>query len=137
MPLWLFDFYFVLCTLSHLFVCVSAIVTSVVRFVFLPLVCILCVCVCLCVSFSTQAMSFEAHNLTVPSVMWLGLLPSDLQRFGLNHSTHSLPTTVLPLSPGPPLIGIIYSGTVSTVCLRHFCTPLPRRRGAAVRVHIY
>uniref|UniRef100_A0A3P8YJJ4 Topoisomerase 6 subunit A/Spo11 TOPRIM domain-containing protein n=1 Tax=Esox lucius TaxID=8010 RepID=A0A3P8YJJ4_ESOLU len=24
--------------------------------------------------------SFEAHNLTVPSVMWLGLLPSDLQR---------------------------------------------------------
>ncbi|KAG7247622.1 hypothetical protein CRUP_014852, partial [Coryphaenoides rupestris] len=26
------------------------------------------------------AMSFEAHNLTVPSVMWLGLLPSDLQR---------------------------------------------------------
>uniref|UniRef100_A0A3B4H2Z7 DNA topoisomerase (ATP-hydrolyzing) n=1 Tax=Pundamilia nyererei TaxID=303518 RepID=A0A3B4H2Z7_9CICH len=26
------------------------------------------------------AMSFEAHSLTVPSVMWLGLLPSDLQR---------------------------------------------------------
>lgn len=31
-----------------------------------------------------QAMSFEAHSLTVPSVMWLGLLPSDLQRFGLD-----------------------------------------------------
>uniref|UniRef100_A0A8C6USY8 DNA topoisomerase (ATP-hydrolyzing) n=1 Tax=Neogobius melanostomus TaxID=47308 RepID=A0A8C6USY8_9GOBI len=27
-----------------------------------------------------QAMSFEARSLTVPSVMWLGLLPSDLQR---------------------------------------------------------
>uniref|UniRef100_A0A3Q2NTG9 DNA topoisomerase (ATP-hydrolyzing) n=1 Tax=Fundulus heteroclitus TaxID=8078 RepID=A0A3Q2NTG9_FUNHE len=27
-----------------------------------------------------SAMSFEAHSLTVPSVMWLGLLPSDLQR---------------------------------------------------------
>lgn len=44
-----------------------------------------CVCheayVCL---FFPQAMSFEAHSLTVPSVMWLGLLPSDLQRFGLN-----------------------------------------------------
>lgn len=29
-------------------------------------------------------MSFEAHSLTVPSVLWLGLLPSDIQRFGLN-----------------------------------------------------
>uniref|UniRef100_M4ATQ4 DNA topoisomerase (ATP-hydrolyzing) n=1 Tax=Xiphophorus maculatus TaxID=8083 RepID=M4ATQ4_XIPMA len=27
-----------------------------------------------------SSMSFEAHSLTVPSVMWLGLLPSDLQR---------------------------------------------------------
>lgn len=35
-------------------------------------------------SMSPQAMSFEAHSLTVPSVMWLGLLPSDLQRFELN-----------------------------------------------------
>uniref|UniRef100_A0A3Q0R2A4 DNA topoisomerase (ATP-hydrolyzing) n=1 Tax=Amphilophus citrinellus TaxID=61819 RepID=A0A3Q0R2A4_AMPCI len=32
--------------------------------------------ICMCV----YAMSFEAHSLTVPSVMWLGLLPSDLQR---------------------------------------------------------
>lgn len=40
--------------------------------------------VCGCNSVSPQAMSFEAHSLTVPSVMWLGLLPSDLQRFGLN-----------------------------------------------------
>uniref|UniRef100_A0A8C9X847 DNA topoisomerase (ATP-hydrolyzing) n=1 Tax=Sander lucioperca TaxID=283035 RepID=A0A8C9X847_SANLU len=30
--------------------------------------------------YGSVAMSFEAHNLTVPSVMWLGLLPSDLQR---------------------------------------------------------
>lgn len=40
--------------------------------------------VCGCNSVSPQAMSFEAHSLTVPSVMWLGLLPSDLQRFGPN-----------------------------------------------------
>ncbi|XP_061590830.1 meiotic recombination protein SPO11 [Cololabis saira] len=30
--------------------------------------------------YGSLAMSFEAHSLTVPSVMWLGLLPSDLQR---------------------------------------------------------
>lgn len=41
----------------------------------------LCVLVC---TFSPQAMSFEAHSLTVPGIMWLGLLPSDLQRFGIN-----------------------------------------------------
>lgn len=29
-----------------------------------------------------QSMAFEAHSLTVPSVLWLGLLPSDIQRFG-------------------------------------------------------
>ncbi|XP_067448807.1 meiotic recombination protein SPO11 isoform X1 [Thunnus thynnus] len=30
--------------------------------------------------YGSVAMSFEAHSLTVPSLMWLGLLPSDLQR---------------------------------------------------------
>ncbi|CAN9515381.1 unnamed protein product [Ophioblennius macclurei] len=30
--------------------------------------------------YGSVAMSFEAQGLTVPSVMWLGLLPSDLQR---------------------------------------------------------
>uniref|UniRef100_A0A8C6UYY5 DNA topoisomerase (ATP-hydrolyzing) n=1 Tax=Neogobius melanostomus TaxID=47308 RepID=A0A8C6UYY5_9GOBI len=30
--------------------------------------------------YGSLAMSFEARSLTVPSVMWLGLLPSDLQR---------------------------------------------------------
>uniref|UniRef100_A0AAQ4Q7A9 DNA topoisomerase (ATP-hydrolyzing) n=1 Tax=Gasterosteus aculeatus aculeatus TaxID=481459 RepID=A0AAQ4Q7A9_GASAC len=30
--------------------------------------------------YGSVAMAFEAHSLTVPSVMWLGLLPSDLQR---------------------------------------------------------
>ncbi|XP_055366468.1 meiotic recombination protein SPO11 isoform X3 [Betta splendens] len=30
--------------------------------------------------YGSVAMSFEAHSLTVPSVMWLGLLPSDIQR---------------------------------------------------------
>uniref|UniRef100_A0A8C9XA86 DNA topoisomerase (ATP-hydrolyzing) n=1 Tax=Sander lucioperca TaxID=283035 RepID=A0A8C9XA86_SANLU len=34
----------------------------------------------MCIYKYGSAMSFEAHNLTVPSVMWLGLLPSDLQR---------------------------------------------------------
>uniref|UniRef100_A0A8C9NN76 Topoisomerase 6 subunit A/Spo11 TOPRIM domain-containing protein n=2 Tax=Serinus canaria TaxID=9135 RepID=A0A8C9NN76_SERCA len=28
-------------------------------------------------------MSFEAHHLTVPSVKWLGLLPSDLERLNI------------------------------------------------------
>lgn len=46
-----------------------------------------------CNSVSPQAMSFEAHSLTVPSVMWLGLLPSDLQRFGLNLSYFLHPPT--------------------------------------------
>lgn len=44
-----------------------------------------------CTSVFPQAMSFEAHSLTVPSVMWLGLLPSDLQRFGLNIRYFLLP----------------------------------------------
>ncbi|XP_034446261.1 meiotic recombination protein SPO11 isoform X2 [Hippoglossus hippoglossus] len=39
-----------------------------------------CVFVFVCAWVFPQAMSFEAHSLTVPSVMWLGLLPSDLQR---------------------------------------------------------
>ncbi|XP_034027499.1 meiotic recombination protein SPO11-like isoform X2 [Thalassophryne amazonica] len=30
--------------------------------------------------YGSVAMSFEAHSLTVPSIMWLGLLPSDLLR---------------------------------------------------------
>ncbi|KAM9785855.1 meiotic recombination protein SPO11 [Neosynchiropus ocellatus] len=30
--------------------------------------------------YGSVAMSFEAHSLTVPAVMWLGLLPSDLER---------------------------------------------------------
>uniref|UniRef100_A0A8C5B9E2 DNA topoisomerase (ATP-hydrolyzing) n=1 Tax=Gadus morhua TaxID=8049 RepID=A0A8C5B9E2_GADMO len=30
--------------------------------------------------YGSVAMSFEAHSLTVPSVRWMGLLPSDLQR---------------------------------------------------------
>ncbi|XP_041654679.1 meiotic recombination protein SPO11 [Cheilinus undulatus] len=30
--------------------------------------------------YGSVSMSFEAHSLTVPSVMWLGLLPSDLRR---------------------------------------------------------
>lgn len=56
----------------------------------------LCMClwlgVCLCVhGFFPQAMSFEAHSLTVSSVMWLGLLPSDIQRFGLNICYFLLP----------------------------------------------
>lgn len=41
-------------------------------------------CVLVRALFSPQAMSFESHSLTVPSIMWLGLLPSDLQRFGIN-----------------------------------------------------
>lgn len=53
----------------------------------------MCVCMWLGVYASVypQAMSFEAHSLTVPSVMWLGLLPSDLQRFGLSIRYFLLP----------------------------------------------
>ncbi|KAM9342433.1 meiotic recombination protein SPO11 [Pholidichthys leucotaenia] len=36
--------------------------------------------------YGSVAMSFEAHSLTVPSVMWLGLLPSDLQRLRVPNS---------------------------------------------------
>ncbi|XP_024149894.2 meiotic recombination protein SPO11 isoform X3 [Oryzias melastigma] len=37
--------------------------------------------------YGSVAMSFEAHSLTVPSVMWLGLLPSDLQRLRVPKSS--------------------------------------------------
>ncbi|MGH0177580.1 UNVERIFIED_CONTAM: hypothetical protein FKN15_075471 [Acipenser sinensis] len=33
--------------------------------------------------FSWQSMSFDARSLTVPAVMWLGLLPSDLERLNV------------------------------------------------------
>lgn len=31
--------------------------------------------------YGSVSMAFEAHSLTVPSVLWLGLLPSDIQRY--------------------------------------------------------
>ncbi|TRY60858.1 hypothetical protein DNTS_035129, partial [Danionella cerebrum] len=31
--------------------------------------------------YGSRSMAFEAQNLTVPSVLWLGLLPSDIQRY--------------------------------------------------------
>ncbi|NXS11146.1 SPO11 protein, partial [Neodrepanis coruscans] len=34
--------------------------------------------------FLFQSMSFEAHQLTVPSMKWLGLLPSDLRRLNIS-----------------------------------------------------
>ncbi|RVE70690.1 hypothetical protein OJAV_G00067640 [Oryzias javanicus] len=37
--------------------------------------------------YGSVAMSFEAHSLTVPSVMWLGLFPSDLQRLRVPKSS--------------------------------------------------
>ncbi|XP_006499681.1 meiotic recombination protein SPO11 isoform X2 [Mus musculus] len=30
-----------------------------------------------------ESMSFEAHNLTIPTIRWLGLLPSDIQRLNI------------------------------------------------------
>ncbi|KAL2763523.1 meiotic recombination protein SPO11 isoform a [Daubentonia madagascariensis] len=38
--------------------------------------------------YGSMSMSFEAHNLTVPAIRWLGLLPSDIKR--LNISKDSL-----------------------------------------------
>ncbi|XP_063065112.1 meiotic recombination protein SPO11 [Engraulis encrasicolus] len=38
-------------------------------------------------------MSFEAHNLTVPSVLWLGLLPSDIERLRVPQEA------LIPLTP--------------------------------------
>ncbi|XP_075898298.1 meiotic recombination protein SPO11 [Nelusetta ayraudi] len=37
--------------------------------------------------YGSVAMSFEARSLTVPSIMWLGLLPSDLQRLRVPEDT--------------------------------------------------
>nr|XP_057908206.1 meiotic recombination protein SPO11 isoform X2 [Doryrhamphus excisus] len=37
--------------------------------------------------YGSVAMSFEAHSLTIPSVMWLGILPSDLQRLQVPRDT--------------------------------------------------
>ncbi|XP_072800564.1 meiotic recombination protein SPO11 isoform X4 [Vicugna pacos] len=37
--------------------------------------------------YGSMAMSFEAHNLTVPAIRWLGLLPSDIKRLNIPKST--------------------------------------------------
>ncbi|XP_060237287.1 meiotic recombination protein SPO11 isoform X4 [Meriones unguiculatus] len=33
--------------------------------------------------YGSMSMSFEAHNLTVPTIRWLGLLPSDIKRLNI------------------------------------------------------
>ncbi|XP_049632318.1 meiotic recombination protein SPO11 isoform X2 [Suncus etruscus] len=37
--------------------------------------------------YGSMSMSFEAHNLTVPAIRWLGLLPSDIQRLNISKET--------------------------------------------------
>ncbi|KAK9953956.1 hypothetical protein ABG768_016068 [Culter alburnus] len=37
--------------------------------------------------YGSLSMAFEAHSLTVPSVLWLGLLPSDIQRYRVPKET--------------------------------------------------
>ncbi|XP_072657612.1 meiotic recombination protein SPO11 isoform X7 [Canis lupus baileyi] len=37
--------------------------------------------------YGSMAMSFEAHNLTVPAIRWLGLLPSDIKRLNIPRDT--------------------------------------------------
>ncbi|KAM9682044.1 meiotic recombination protein SPO11 isoform 2-T2 [Dama dama] len=37
--------------------------------------------------YGSMAMSFEAHNLTVPAIRWLGLLPSDIKRLNIPKCT--------------------------------------------------
>lgn len=68
---------------------------------------------------SPQAMSFEAHSLTVPSVMWLGLLPSDLQRFELN-----LPCFLHPPAPNwndcvPGLLFVLVSASEAILIFKY------------------
>ncbi|KAL2103642.1 hypothetical protein ACEWY4_000510 [Coilia grayii] len=43
--------------------------------------------------YGSVSMSFEAHNLTVPSVLWLGLLPSDIERLRVPQEA------LIPLTP--------------------------------------
>ena len=42
-------------------------------------------------SFAFQALSFDSHNLTVPIIKWLGVLPSDIERY--NQHDHKKKTT--------------------------------------------
>ncbi|XP_027709095.1 meiotic recombination protein SPO11 isoform X1 [Vombatus ursinus] len=37
--------------------------------------------------YGSLSMSFEAHNLTVPTIKWLGLLPSDIERLNIPRGT--------------------------------------------------
>ncbi|XP_006881722.1 PREDICTED: meiotic recombination protein SPO11 isoform X1 [Elephantulus edwardii] len=37
--------------------------------------------------YGSMSMSFEAHNLTVPAIRWLGLLPSDIKRLNIPKNT--------------------------------------------------
>ncbi|XP_066093324.1 meiotic recombination protein SPO11 isoform X2 [Saccopteryx bilineata] len=37
--------------------------------------------------YGSMSMSFEAHNLTVPAIRWLGLLPSDIKRLNVPKDT--------------------------------------------------
>ncbi|CAH2303074.1 meiotic recombination SPO11 isoform X1 [Pelobates cultripes] len=48
---------------------------------------IMCTC-----KYGSLSMSFEAHHLTVPSISWLGVLPSDLERLNIP-STALIPLT--------------------------------------------
>nr|XP_033818649.1 meiotic recombination protein SPO11 isoform X1 [Geotrypetes seraphini]XP_033818650.1 meiotic recombination protein SPO11 isoform X1 [Geotrypetes seraphini] len=42
--------------------------------------------------YGSMSMSFDAHNLTVPSIRWLGILPSDIKRL------HISPDALIPLT---------------------------------------
>ncbi|XP_043844756.1 meiotic recombination protein SPO11 isoform X2 [Dromiciops gliroides] len=43
--------------------------------------------------YGSMSMSFEAHNLTVPTIRWLGLLPSDIKRLNIPRDT-LIPLTI-------------------------------------------
>ncbi|CAD7691031.1 unnamed protein product [Nyctereutes procyonoides] len=47
----------------------------------------LCIEIMCIYKYGSMAMSFEAHNLTVPAIRWLGLLPSDIKRLNIPRDT--------------------------------------------------
>ena len=46
-------------------------------------------------SFAFQALSFDSHNLTVPIIKWLGVLPSDIERYNQHDHNFFINRSVL------------------------------------------
>lgn len=82
-------------------------------------------------------MSYDAANLTTPDIKWLGVRPSDLDRFNIPAQCR-LPMTEEDIKTGRKLVGagagkcFLRGMHTSQQGPPHASSRCPRRRGAAV-----